>query len=215
MIAKQQKLLMACEKCCNGVFGLVLGYEDLSDHNTLRNDYRIPSRSHFNQNSLLISYLRTSNKDAAQHAWLILSLLVKRFRQVWPNVKIVFRGDSGFCRHQMFDWCERNNVYYITDIAGNSCLEEILKQTINEAERLFAETQEKQRLFVEFMYKAKSWSTERKVIGKAEHTKDGANPRYIVTNLPGKSQDLYDNGYCARGDMKNRIKSFLNKYGKR
>lgn len=155
---------------------------------------------------LLVSYLRTSNQDGARHAWAILSLLSKRFRQVWPNVKIIFRGDSGFCRHEMFDWCDRNNIYYITGIAGNNRLYNEFKPTIDEAERRFVATQEKQRIFAEFMYSANSWSKERRIIGKAEHTIDGNNPRFIVTNLPGDPQELYDNCYCARGDMENRIK---------
>jgi hypothetical protein len=67
----------------------------------------------FCEKKLLVAYLRTSKKDGARHAWAILSLLVKRFRQKWPNVKIIFRGDSGFCRHQMFTWCEKMNVCYI------------------------------------------------------------------------------------------------------
>jgi len=155
---------------------------------------------------LLVSYLRTADKDGALHAWAILSLLVKRFRQVWPNVKIIFRGDSGFCRHEMFDWCERKSVYYITGAAGNKRLEKILKPTMDQAEKLFTETHQKQRLFVEFDYAAESWTKPRRIIAKAEYTKDGANPRYIVTNLPGEPKALYDDSYCARGDMENRIK---------
>lgn len=155
---------------------------------------------------LLVSYLRTSNKDGARHAWAILSLLSKRFRQAWPNVRIIFRGDSGFCRHEMFDWCDRNNIYYITGIAGNNRLANELKPTMDQAKNQFTETQEKQRIFTGFMYKANSWSKERRIIGKAEHTIDGSNPRFIVTNLPGDPQELYDNCYCARGNMENRIK---------
>lgn len=155
---------------------------------------------------LLVSYLRTSNKDGARHAWAILSLLSKRFRQAWPNVRIIFRGDSGFCRHEMFDWCDRNNIYYITGIAGNNRLLSELKPTMDQAKNQFTETQEKQRIFNEFMYKANSWSKERIIIGKAEHTIDGSNPRFIVTNLSGDPQELYDNCYCARGNMENRIK---------
>jgi hypothetical protein len=155
---------------------------------------------------LLVSYLRTSNRDAARGAWPILSMLVKYFRRVWPNVRIIFRGDSGFCRHEMLDWCEKNDVYYIIGIAGNKCIEKIFKPTIDEAKKRFEDTQEKQRIFTEFMYGAKTWSKQRKIVGKAEHTKDGANPRTIVTNLSGDPQELYDNCYCARGNMENRIK---------
>lgn len=155
---------------------------------------------------LLVSYLRTSSKDGARHAWAILSLLVKRLRQAWPDVKIVFRGDSGFCRHQMFDWCEKKNVGYITGLACNPKLEVLLNPTMKKAEEGFNEEEKKQRLFVEFTYGAKSWSHQRRVIGKAEYTENGANPRFIVTNLLGDPQHLYDNIYCARGDMENRIK---------
>ena len=155
---------------------------------------------------LLVAYLRSSNKDGARHAWAILSLLVKRFREAWPKVKIIFRGDSGFCRHQMFDWCERKNVDYITGIAGNNTLLQMLAPAMARAEKGFTKTKEKQRIFAKFNYASGSWSKERRVIGKAEHTAGGANPRFIVTTLKGRPQRLYDQVYCARGDMENRIK---------
>jgi len=155
---------------------------------------------------LLVSYLRTSNKDAALHSRAILFLLVKRFRQVWPNVKIIFRGDSGFCRHEMFEWADKNNVFYITGIAQNPNLKKALAPLMTEAAVTFEQTKQKQRLFTDFQYGAKTWKRKRRIIGKAEHTSEGANPRFIVTNLEGSSQDLYDNKYCARGNMENRIK---------
>ncbi len=155
---------------------------------------------------LLIAYLRPSNKDQAKHSWAILSLLVKRFRKEWPEVKIIFRGDSGFCRHKMFDWCEKNNLFYITGIGGNNVLKTQLQPQIEQAKDNYEKTNEKQRLFKSFRYAAGSWNKERKIIGKAEHTSKGANPRFIVTNLKGDPKDLYDNYYCARGDMENRIK---------
>ncbi|MCK5521228.1 MAG: IS1380 family transposase [Candidatus Marinimicrobia bacterium] len=155
---------------------------------------------------LLVSYLRTSKKDGARHTWAILSLLVKRFRQEWPDVKIIFRGDSGFCRHQMITWCEKKNVDYIIGVAQNKRLNSILKPRMKEAEEKFEETKEKQRLFSDFLYAAGTWTQERRIIGKAEHTEKGSNPRYVVTNLAGNPQELYDKMYCARGDMENRIK---------
>lgn len=155
---------------------------------------------------LLVSYLRTSNQDQAKHAWAILSLLVKRFRQSWSEVEIVFRGDGGFCRHQMLDWCDKHNVGYIVGIAQNNRLNKLLELPMKKAKEAFAATQKKQRLFSEFQYKAGSWSIERRVIGKAEITALGENPRYVVTNLSGEPEDLYGKVYCARGDMENRIK---------
>src|SRR5688500_9525941 len=155
---------------------------------------------------LLVGYLRPSNKDGALHAWAILSLLVKQLRQTWPEVKIIFRGDSGFCRHQMLEWCDRHGVFYIIGVARNQQLEKFLAPTLEEAKRLFAETQQKQKKFTDFIYGAKSWKRQRRIIGKAEVTTQGTNPRFIVTNLEDDPQYLYEKVYCARGNMENRIK---------
>lgn len=155
---------------------------------------------------LLVAYLRPANSGDSNNAWAILSLLVKRLRTIWPNVRIIFRGDSGFCRHQMFNWCEKNGVDYITGIAQNSRLDGLAANIIQKAEEHYSETREKQRLFSEFQYAAKTWKIERRIIVKAEHTVRGKNTRYIVTTLQGDSQHLYEDVYCARGEMENRIK---------
>jgi hypothetical protein len=160
----------------------------------------------FCKERLLVSYLRPSKIDAAQHAWAILALLVKRFGQVWPKVKIVFRGDSGFCRWRMLAWCERHNVGYIVGIAKNKRLNRMAKLYLDAAQSQFATTTRPQRRFHECRYAARSWDHPRRVLIKAEHTAKGSNPRYVVTNLPGDPQRLYDRLYCARGDMENRIK---------
>lgn len=160
----------------------------------------------FCNDHLLVSYLRPSNIDGAKHTWAILSLLVKRFRQKWPKVKIIFRGDSGFCRDRIFRWCDKNNVGYITGMASNNRLLKASADMRAKAAKEFNRTQEKQKLFFEFKYAAKSWRHERRVIIKAEHTAKGANPRFIVTNLEGDPQKIYEEIYCARGDMENRIK---------
>jgi len=155
---------------------------------------------------LLVSYLRPCNIDGAKHVGAILSLLVKRFRQKWPNVKIIFRGDSGFCRNKMLEWCDKNNVGYIVGTARNNRLLKLSSALRTEASLLCKETEKKQRLFGEFQYAAKSWNHEKRIIVKAEHTLLGANPRFIVTNLKGDPKHLYEKIYCARGDMENRIK---------
>jgi len=155
---------------------------------------------------LLVSYLRTSKIDAAKHSWAILSLLVKRFRQVWPQVEIVFRGDSGFCRWRIMSWCDRNDVKYIIGLAKNSRLNSLSAKLHEQAEAGYQQSREKQRLFCSIEYGAATWDKTRRVIVKAEHSCRGSNPRYVVTNLVGDDQDLYDNLYCARGDMENRIK---------
>lgn len=155
---------------------------------------------------LLVSYLRPSKIDGAKHAWAILSLLSKRLRQAWPKVRIVFRGDSGFCRHKMLLWCERNRVDYIVGLAKNKRLNALSQDLQRQAEEWFQQSGDKQRLFGEFHYAAKTWARKRRVVAKAEHSGKGANPRYIVTNIAGDPQRLYDKLYCARGDMENRIK---------
>lgn len=155
---------------------------------------------------LLVSYLRPSNQDGARHAWAILALLVKRLRQVWPKVKIIFRGDSGFCRRRMLRWCENHSVYYIVGLAKNSRLNELAQPLLEKAQTQYEKTGEKQRLFGDIRYAALTWDRARRVIAKAEHTEQGSNPRYVVTNLDGEAQSLYDDVYCARGEMENRIK---------
>jgi hypothetical protein len=155
---------------------------------------------------LLVSYLRPSNIDAAKHSWAILALLVKRLRQEWPEVKIVFRGDSGFCRWKMLRWCERHEVNYLVGLAQNARLTAMLQPLMEQAEAEHQSTKEKVRLFTDLDYAAHTWDKTRRVIAKAEHTGQGSNPRFVVTNLEGDAQALYDEVYCARGEMENRIK---------
>jgi hypothetical protein len=155
---------------------------------------------------LLVSYLRPSKIDAAKHSWAILSLLVKRLRQAWPDVRIIFRGDSGFCRWKMMSWCDNHDVGYIIGLAKNRRLNFLSSVLHDQAEAAYNQTKEKQRLFCSIEYGAATWDKERRVIVKAEHSSRGGNPRYVVTNLEGDERELYDNLYCARGDMENRIK---------
>ena len=155
---------------------------------------------------LLCAYLRPANIDGARHAWAILALIAKRLRQAWPGVKVVFRGDSGFCRWKMLRWCDRHGVDYIVGLAKNPVLARLSATLMLSAESAFKETGQKQRLFGEFTYAAATWDKRRRVIARIEHGDKGENPRYIVTSLEGDGQDLYDNTYCARGEVENRIK---------
>lgn len=155
---------------------------------------------------LLCAYLRPSNIDAPRHAWAILSLLVKRLRREWPEVRIVLRGDSAFCRHRMLAWCERHDVHYIVGLARNRVLEREVQPWTEAAEQGFEATGVKSRLFTEFAYAAGTWHRRRRVIARIEHGPKGRNPRFIVTNLPGDAKTLYEQVYCQRGEMENRIK---------
>ena len=155
---------------------------------------------------LLVPYLRPSNIDAAKHSRAILKLLVRRFRQVWPDVRIVLRADSGFARWRLMRWCDRKGVYYVLGLAKNAVLERKAQPWTVPAEIHYDRTGDKQRLFGGIGYAAQTWDRTRRVIVKAEHNDGGANPRFLVTNLPGDPQELYDQLYCQRGDMENRIK---------
>lgn len=155
---------------------------------------------------LLTSYLRPASIDAAKHAGAILKLLVKRLRREWPDVRIVFRGDSGFCRRRILSWCERNDVGYIVGLAKNNRLLELAAELRSVAEKQYRKSGQKAKLFAEFQYQAGTWKVGRRVIAKAEFGSLGANNRYIVTNLPGDGRYLYEKVYCARGEMENRIK---------
>jgi hypothetical protein len=155
---------------------------------------------------LLVSYLRPSNIDPAKHAWAILAKLVGALRERWPEVKIILRADSGFCRWKMLRWCEAHQVDYLVGIAKNERLKALSAKLGQRAERKHGKSGEKVRLFKRFKYRAGSWDKKRCIIAKAEHSAQGANPRFVVTNLIGSAQRIYDQIYCARGEMENRIK---------
>jgi hypothetical protein len=155
---------------------------------------------------LLVAYLRPADIEPAMHSRAIVKLLVKRIRQQWPNVKIIFRGDSGFCRWRLMRWCDKHDVGYIIGLARNAVLTRLAEQFTSVSKTQFEQTQRKQRIFGEFMYAADTWDKQRRVIVKAEHLRQGENTRFVVTNLAGDTQELYDNLYCQRGEMENRIK---------
>lgn len=155
---------------------------------------------------LLVAYLRPANHDAARHAWAVLKLLVVRLRQAWPQVKLIFRGDSGFCRWRMLRWCEDHGMQHVVGLAKNARVLPLAQPLMKQAETDFQAQQVKQRLFGEVRYAAETWERERRVLVKAEHPDKGSNPRFVVTNLEGDAREIYDERYCARGEMENRIK---------
>jgi hypothetical protein len=155
---------------------------------------------------LLVAYLRTADGDAARHSRAVLKLLVARLRQAWPDVRIILRADSGFCRWRLMRWCDSNGIGYVLGLARNARLEALACPWTHAAETCFQMTGEPQRLFGEVGYQAGSWDRSRRVIVKAEHTTQGDNPRFVVSNLPGNARGLYEVLYCERGEMENRIK---------
>jgi hypothetical protein len=159
---------------------------------------------------LLVSKLRGSNIDASAGAVEEVERVVKQIRARWPTVRIILRADSGFARDALMSWCERNDVDYVFGLARNNRLEKRLCGALREAEREAQRTGKPARVFCDFRYSTiDSWSRPRRVIGKAEHLGEKANPRYIVTSLPKAQWEarwLYERFYCARGEMENRIK---------
>jgi hypothetical protein len=162
---------------------------------------------------LLCARLRPSNIDASNGAVDELKRIVPPIRQAWPGVKITIRGDSGFCREELMRWCEQEGVDYVLGLAKNERLKAEIAAELEQAARQQAETGQAARVFKEFFYQTReSWARARRVVGKAEQLEKGANPRFVVTSWGAErwpAQRLYEELYCARGEMENRIKEQL------
>ncbi len=156
--------------------------------------------------ALLACVLRPSKIDGAKHAAAVIKLLIARLRKAWPQTHFIVRGDSGFCRRRLIQWCERSGVSYIIGLARNARLHAQVEMAEASLADAFKQTGVKQRLIGEFVYAAKSWSQERRVITRLEYGQQGTNPRFVVTNLAGDATHLYDKVYCQRGEAENRIK---------
>jgi hypothetical protein len=159
---------------------------------------------------LLCARLRPSNIDASVGSVKELERIVGQIREQWPQVTIVVRGDSGFCREEIMAWCEANGVDFVLGLAKNDRLINEIAAELEQAKQAFEVTNQSARVFKDFTYQTReSWSRERRVIGKAEHLSKGSNPRFVVTSIPAETMDarcLYEDEYCARGEMENRIK---------
>ena len=164
----------------------------------------------FCENYLLAAKLRPCNIDASDGTKEELERIISQIRQKWPNVRIIIRGDAGFCRDEIMAWCEENNVDYIFGIPKNNRLLKKLYKKMKKARAKYYKTGMPARYFKDLKYKPiKTWEKSRRVVGKAEHLQKGENPRFVVTSLSKeylKAKELYEELYCARGDMENRIK---------
>jgi hypothetical protein len=159
---------------------------------------------------LLCARLRPSNIDASAGSREEVERIVKHIRMRWPEVRIILRADSGFCRDELMSWCEAQQVHYVFGLARNQRLRKIIDAEMAEARTLQEQTQQAARVFTEFAHQThNSWSCARRVIAKAEYLAKGENPRFVVTSLDATyllAQPLYEQLYCARGEMENRIK---------
>lgn len=162
---------------------------------------------------LVLTVLRPGKRAKGEEIVAILKRVVKQIRKTWPKVAIILRGDSHFSPPQIQSWAQDPsvNVDFILGLGGNQVLNEMGKELLEQAKDLFNQTNEKVRLFGEFMYKAKSWEKEQRVIMKAEVTKDGPNPRFVVISFESsRASFVYDCVYCDRGNMENYIKEHKN-----
>jgi len=158
----------------------------------------------------VLAWLRTSDRDAAAGAVDKVDKIVAALRRKFPQVKIILRGDSGFCRDELLRWCELHGVNYLFGLARNAVLERKLQSALEEArQRSDAQEGAAARVFCQFTYRAQKWHAPRWVIGKAEWTQGAANPRFLITNLNPlefEARELYEKEYCGRGNMELRIK---------
>ena len=164
----------------------------------------------FAGDQLLCARLRQANQDAAAGSVEEVARIVRQVRQRWPEVRIVLRADSGFCREELMAWCESQRVDYVFGLARNKRLAKIIGAQMQQAKVQHQSTGKAARVFAGFTYRTrKSWSSERRVVAKAEYLDKGENPRFVVTSLSPEAwpdQALYEKFYCARGEMENRIK---------
>src|SRR5262245_13582916 len=158
----------------------------------------------------LLALLRPSDIDNAAGVLKHLTRIIARLRACWPGVSILVRGDRGFCREHLMRWCEAHGVDFLFGLAKNARLLRELGPALEQAQQQFTHTGQAARVFHEFAYRThESWSRERRVVGKAEHLAKGPNPRFVVSSLTTAAfvgQALYEQEYCGRGDMENRIK---------
>jgi len=159
---------------------------------------------------LLCARLRPSDIDASAGSVKHLKRIVAQLREPWPAVRIVVRADSGFCREEILRWCEDNGVDYVIGLAKNTRLAAAIAAELDQVRGQFEATRQPARVFAELRYQTlETWSRERRVVAKAEHLAKGPNPRFVVTSLAAEdraAQPLYEEDYCGRGEMENRIK---------
>lgn len=164
---------------------------------------------------LLCARVRESNHDASYRSLVEIQRIVRQIRAVWPQVKIILRGDSGFCRNELMSWCEEQGVDYVFGLARNARLYKIIGAQMWEATQQWQRTGKAARVFTEFQYTTKKkparggWDRPRRVVAKAERLEGKENPRFVVTSLSVEewtAAALYEELYCGRGDMENRIK---------
>lgn len=149
---------------------------------------------------VLCARLREADRDAAAGSLTEIRRIVTQLRAAWPDVRIVLRGDSGFCRDDLMSWCEASRVHFVFGLAKNQRLRKIIGPQMHEATLAWQQTGKPARVFTDFAYRTrKTWNRDRRVVAKAEHIDGKENPRFVVTSLTKEqceAQLLYEKQYC-------------------
>ena len=159
----------------------------------------------------VVAALHTADGEHLDQTMRLVAKVVERLRQRFAKLRIILRADSGYCRDALMSWCEKAGVFYVFGLQRNPVLQRILRGTLRWAKSMLDyNDSQTERLYKDFRYRAKKWGRlRRRVVGKAEWTRQGPNPRYVITNIPIQqigATELYEELYCARGDAENRLK---------
>lgn len=157
---------------------------------------------------LITTILRPGVRPTGQQVVTILKRLVAHLRAAWPDVAIFLRGDAHFSSPQVQDFCAAQDLYFILGQSANTRLTDLAKPVMEKAKSLYEQTGKPVRLFTTFYYQAKTWARAYRILCKAEMNEKGQNTRFVVTNLESsRASFIYQNVYCARGQMENFIKN--------
>jgi len=187
------------------------GGQQLSVFNDYYGDYCLMPLHIYEGHSgkLITTILKPGSRSKSVNVFGILRRIVQRLRRVWKHTTIIIRGDSHFCSHQLMDWCvqQKDNVHFLTGLTGNIALNRLAATIIKTTQSHYQQNQKPVKRYHSFEYKAGSWTNFQRVIVKVEVSAKGTNVRYVVTDIRNvRTQQLYENGYCARGAMELRIK---------
>lgn len=156
---------------------------------------------------LITTILKPGRRSKSLDVFSLLKRVIIFLRKKWKKTRIIVRGDSHFCSHELMDWAEDiEGVSFLTGLSGNAKLKKMVASTLRDAKIIFAQTKKKVKLYTEFSYQAGSWKQPQRVVAKVEYSDKGPNIRYIVSDFQCGRKYLYEKFYCARGAMELRIK---------
>lgn len=195
---------------CDDTNAILYGQQELGLFNSYYDDYcYMPLHIYEGiSGKLITTILKPGRRSKSINVFAILKRLITYLRSRWPNTIIILRGDSHFCSQQFMDWShDKNNIEFLTGIAGNSILNQNAKITIESSEREYKAYGKPVKRYHSFEYKAGTWEHSQRVVVKVEVNSMGTNVRYITSSLRCiRTKALYENAYCTRGAAELRIK---------